>query len=422
MASTVPYSARSGPAELAQRYRDVRAFTLELTRTLETEDFVVQSMPDVSPVKWHLAHTSWFFENFLLQGRLAGYQEFAAIFGFLFNSYYQQVGHMHRRTERGLLTRPTVREVFAYREHVDEHMLRLIEQRHGDAETVALIVLGLNHEQQHQELLLTDIKHVFSCNPIRPAFRELPSVQASATPELRFIDGKRGVREIGATSEGFFYDNETPRHEVFLQPHAIANRLVTNAEYHAFIEDGGYRRPELWLSDAWTTIQQREWQRPLYWDASLESEFTLGGVREINPHAPVSHVSFYEADAFARWAGGRLPTEAEWETWSSGCAIEGNFVESGYLHAIPADARNGKLQVFGDTWEWTMSSYAPYPGYRPLAGAIGEYNGKFMCNQMVLRGGSCATHSSHIRSSYRNFFYPADRWQFTGIRLAKDLT
>ncbi|MBW3566514.1 MAG: ergothioneine biosynthesis protein EgtB [Proteobacteria bacterium] len=422
MASNASHSASSGHTELARRYRDTRSFTLELTRTLEAEDFVVQSMPDVSPTKWHLAHTTWFFENFLLRERFAGYREFDPIFGFLFNSYYYQVGEMHRRTERGLLTRPTVHEVLAYRDHVDDHMQRLIAQRQGDADTVQLIVLGMNHEQQHQELLLTDIKHVFSCNPSNPVYRDLPSPPSGQTPELRFLDGESGVQEIGAQGSGFHYDNELPRHKVFLHPYAIANRLVTNAEFRAFIDEGGYRRPELWLSDAWKTVLQQQLQRPFYWNEDLESEFTLGGVREINPHAPVSHVSFYEADAFARWAGGRLPTEAEWETWSSDCVIEGNFVDDGLLHPVPSKGKSEKQQVFGDTWEWTMSAYSPYPGYRPSAGAIGEYNGKFMCNQMVLRGGSCVTHSSHIRSTYRNFFYPADRWQFTGIRLARDLT
>lgn len=422
MTSIVNSFAQSSPADLAQRYRDVRCFSLDLTRTLEAEDFVVQSMADASPAKWHLAHTSWFFENFLLRERLAGYREFNSQFGFLFNSYYFQVGAMHRRAERGLLTRPTVREVLAYREHVDEHMLRLIEQRHGDAETVDLVTLGMNHEQQHQELLLTDIKHVFSCNPLKPAFREPVHKRRASIAELRFIDGVSGVQEIGHDGEGFFYDNESPRHHTYVQPHAIANRPVTNAEFRAFIEDGGYARSELWLSDAWTVVRQQGWERPFYWESDLEQEFTLGGMNAINPQAPVSHVSFYEADAFARWAGGRLPTEAEWETWAKDCKVEGNLVDSELLHPVPAETREGKQQVFGDVWEWTASAYAPYPGYRPSAGAIGEYNGKFMCNQMVLRGGSCATHSTHIRPTYRNFFYPADRWQFSGIRLAKDLT
>ncbi len=418
MASTLEHSPHGGTEGLAARYRAVRNFTVELTRTLETEDFVVQSMPEVSPAKWHLAHTSWFFENFLLR-ESAGYREFHPRFGYLFNSYYYQVGQMHARTQRGLLTRPTVRDVMDYRRHVDEHMQRLIESAGEDAR--ALVTLGLNHEQQHQELLLTDVKHVFSCNPLKPAFRELPSSPRNATPELHFIDGAEGIRSIGHQGGGFAYDNEGPRHEALLQPHALANRPVTNGEFRAFIDDGGYERAELWLSDGWAARRERDWRRPLYWEEDLDSEFTLGGVRAINPNAPVSHVNFYEADAFARWAGGRLPTEAEWETWAGDCAVDGNFVDDDLLHPAPAEDNGGKLQVYGDVWEWTQSAYAPYPGYRPSAGAIGEYNGKFMCNQLVLRGGSCATHSTHIRPTYRNFFYPGDRWQFSGIRLAKDL-
>ncbi|HEX7047729.1 MAG TPA: ergothioneine biosynthesis protein EgtB [Gammaproteobacteria bacterium] len=419
MASMLEHSPHDGTVSLATRFRAVRDFTVELTRTLETEDFVVQSMPEVSPAKWHLAHTSWFFENFLLQPHLADYREFNPHFGYLFNSYYYQVGQMHARTERGLLSRPTVREVMDYRQHVEEHMQRLIES--ADPAVTALITLGLNHEQQHQELLLTDIKHVFSCNPLKPAFRELPASPLDVTPELHFIDGVRGIQSIGHHGPGFAYDNEGPRHETLLQAHAIANRPVTNGEFRAFIDDGGYDRAELWLSDGWAARHQRGWQRPLYWEENLDTEFTLGGVRDINPHAPVAHVSFYEADAFARWAGGRLPTEAEWETWSEDCDIDGNFVDGGLLHPAPREDGDGKLQVYGDVWEWTQSAYAPYPRYRPSAGAIGEYNGKFMSNQLVLRGGSCATHSTHIRPTYRNFFYPGDRWQFSGIRLAKDL-
>ncbi len=419
MSSTVVHASLPGSTGLAARFRAVRRFTLELTRTLEAEDFVVQSMPDVSPVKWHLAHTTWFFENFLLRGYVAGYQPFHERFDYLFNSYYFQVGQMHGRAERGLLTRPTVREVMDYRTYVDEHMLRLIDT--ADADVSALIELGLNHEQQHQELLLTDIKHVFSCNPLAPAFRDLPPSPASATTDLRFIEGRSGIQRIGHDAAGFAYDNEAPVHDALLHPHAIANRLVTNAEFRAFIDDGGYARAALWLSDGWKTVQQQQWQRPLYWADDLASEFTLGGVRAIDPHAPVSHVSFYEADAFARWAGARLPSEAEWETWARDVPVSGNFVGSGFLHPVASPGTDGKLQVYGDAWEWTQSAYAPYPGYKPSAGAIGEYNGKFMCNQVVLRGGSCATHSTHIRHTYRNFFYPPDRWQFSGIRLAKDL-
>lgn len=429
MASIAEHVIQRGTDDLAARYRAVRAFTIALTNSLEPEDFVVQSMPEASPVKWHLAHTSWFFEEFLLREMLPGYRVFHDRYGFLFNSYYYQVGKMHRRAERGLLTRPPLHEVIAYREYVDAHMLRLIPEFRENDEMAARLVLGLNHEQQHQELLLTDIKHLFSLNPLKPAFRdlELAGPAASPAPELRFIDGLSGVQPVGHQGTGFAYDNEGPAHAVLLHPHAIANRAVTNGEFRAFVEDGGYRRPALWLSDGWARVQEQQWERPLYWQDDLASEFTLGGVCEIDPHAPVSHVSYFEADAFARWAGARLSTEFEWESWSADCPVEGNFVDGHRLHPAPVDLSqamrsDGKLQVFGDVWEWTASPYAAYPGYTPSAGAIGEYNGKFMCNQFVLRGGSCATHSTHIRTTYRNFFYPGDRWQFSGIRLARDIT
>jgi ergothioneine biosynthesis protein EgtB len=413
--------------DLAARYRAVRECTVALTASLEPEDFVVQSMPEASPTKWHLAHTSWFFENFLLCEKLPGYRVFHEHYGFLFNSYYFQVGKMQRRAERGLLTRPPLHEVMAYRDYIDTHMLQLIQESRDDAAVVGRVVLGLNHEQQHQELLLTDIKHAFSRNPLKPAFRDLAYSSGLQAPELRFIAGLDGVRTVGHGGNQFSYDNEGPAHRVLLHPYAIANRAVTNAEFHAFVEDGGYRRPELWLSDGWTTVLQQQWDRPFYWQEDLASEFTLGGVRGIDPHAPVSHVSYFEADAFARWAGARLPTEFEWETWSAACPVQGNFVDGDRLHPVPARAvpetgPDAKLQVFGDVWEWTASPYTAYPGYKPSSGAIGEYNGKFMCNQFVLRGGSCATHSTHIRNTYRNFFYPGDRWQFSGIRLARDIT
>lgn len=408
--------------DLAERFTAVRQFTVELVSTLEAEDFVAQSMPEVSPAKWHLAHTSWFFENFILRESMPGYGIFHERYGYLFNSYYWKVGKMHRRAERGLLTRPTVREVMAYREHVDENMLQLLAKAGDDSALQGLVMLGLNHEQQHQELLLTDIKHVFSCNPLLPELRNLPVAATAAAPELRFIEGRDGVQVVGHHSGGFSYDNEGPPHEVLLHPHALANRLVTNSEFREFINDGGYRQPEWWMSDGWTIVQQQEWQRPLYWEESLQFEYTLGGPREMDPNAPVSHVSYFEADAYARWAGCRLPLEAEWETWAAECDLRGNFVDSGLLHPAPAVKTDGKLQVFGDVWEWTASAYSAYPGFRASPNALGEYNGKFMCNQFVLRGGSCATHSTHIRPTYRNFFYPGDRWQFSGIRLAKDLT
>ncbi len=416
--------AHDGPESLARRYRSVRGFTVELTRSLEVEDLVVQSMPNVSPIKWHLAHTSWFFETFLLGPGLPDYQAFDPRYRYLFNSYYQQVGPAHQRPERGLLSRPTVREVLAYREHVDRAMERLFGRLGDPGQRLAGVVeLGLHHEQQHQELILTDIKHIFGSSPLAPAFRELPPPPPGTGSELRFVQGRAGLGEIGHAGRGFAFDNESPRHQRFLQPHAVADRPSSNAEFREFIQDGGYRRPELWLSDGWAAVQAHGWQRPLYWQEDLAAEFTLGGLRELDPYAPVCHLSFYEADAYARWAGARLPTEAEWERFAEGVPVEGNFVDSGAFHPVaPLPAVSDRpRQLFGDVWEWTASSYAPYPGYRPAAGALGEYNGKFMCNQMVLRGGSCATHSTHIRPTYRNFFYPADRWQFTGVRLARDL-
>jgi ergothioneine biosynthesis protein EgtB len=376
-------------------------------------------MPDVSPTKWHLAHTSWFFENFLLVPNLPGYEVFHPQFGYLFNSYYYTVGQMHPRPQRGLLSRPTVAQIMNYRAHVDAAMEQLLKQRAGHDEIAHLTVLGMNHEQQHQELLLTDIKHVFAQNPLKPAWRELAAPAKSAGVEMKFISCEGGLLELGMQGEGFCFDNELPRHKTLVQAHALASRLVTNAEFAEFIGDGGYRTAELWLSDGWATIQREGWERPIYWDESLDTEFTLGGQRELDPDAPVVHVSYYEADAFARWAGARLPTEAEWETAAADLPVEGNLMDSGAFHPLPGhgEALN---QMFGDVWEWTSSPYVNYPGYRPPAGAIGEYNGKFMCNQLVLRGGSCATPASHIRASYRNFFYPDSRWQFSGIRLAKD--
>ncbi len=412
-------SPQHEPAALLEFYLRVRATTADLCRTLTPEDHVIQSMPDVSPAKWHLAHTSWFFENFLLAPHLPGYEVFHPRFGYLFNSYYYTVGRMHPRPQRGLLSRPTVAETMAYRGHVDEAMRRLLESRAGDADIARLTVLGANHEQQHQELLLTDIKHVFAQNPLMPAWRELAAPDPGDGEMMKFIPRAGGLIEIGMQGEGFCFDNELPRHPVYMAAHELASRPVSNAEFAEFIRAGGYSTPELWLSDGWATIQREGWQRPLYWEQSLAAEFTLSGLRELDPAAPVVHVSYYEADAFARWAGARLATEAEWETAARELPMEGNLMEAGAFHPR-AGAGTGLRQMFGDVWEWTASPYVNYPGYRPPAGAIGEYNGKFMCNQLVLRGGSCATPATHIRASYRNFFYPDSRWQFTGIRLAKD--
>lgn len=414
----------ASPAMLASRYRRTRDCTERLTDSLETEDFVIQTMPDVSPAKWHLAHTSWFFENFLLQPRLPGYRVVHERFDYLFNSYYYQVGDMHPRPERGLLSRPTVGEVFEYRRHVDEYMNILIDRHGEEPEVAALVELGINHEQQHQELLLTDIKHVFSKNPLHPAYHDIPESRGNV-PVLRFIEGPQDRQRIGHEGEGFAYDNEGPAHDVILKPYAIANRPVTNREFAEFIADGGYERTELWLSEGWATVNERGWQRPLYW-LDDSHEFTLGGIREIHPDEPVCHLSYFEADAFASWAGlhwpgARLPGEAEWEAWARRYPVAGNLADTGRFHPAVADGDNEAVQVYGDVWEWTRSAYSPYPGFRPASGAVGEYNGKFMCSQLVLRGGSCATRASHIRPTYRNFFYPADQWQFSGLRLARDL-
>jgi len=414
--------ARSArPLSPPGRYRCVREATVAWCADLQPEDAVVQSMPDASPAKWHLAHTTWFFEQFLL-ARRPGYRPLHPEWNYLFNSYYQSLGSMHARPQRGLLSRPTLGEVLDYRQRIDERMLELLARDEVDAEFAALLALGLNHEQQHQELLLTDIKHLFSLNPLQPVFRERATAPGTGPPPgLRFLRGREGVAQIGHGEDGFAYDNETPRHRVLLYAHALANRAVTNAEYRAFIEDGGYRTPTLWLSDGWDAACAQAWQRPLYWGQDLQSEFTLAGVQTLDDAAPVCHVSFYEADAFARWAGARLPTESEWESAAQQRAVTGNFADGGTLRPRPATGECGEpLQLFGDVWEWTSSPYVAYPGFSPAAGAIGEYNGKFMCGQWVLRGGSCVTPAGHLRPSYRNFFKPDARWQFSGIRLAQD--
>ena len=407
---------RDVTANLAEDFGRVRATTVRLCSTLAAEDTVVQSMPDTSPTKWHLAHISWFFEHFVLEEFASAYQCFNNDFNFLFNSYYYSVGQMHARPRRGLLSRPTLAEVLAYREHVDAAMRRLLEQR-DDQEITERVLLGINHEQQHQELLLTDIKHVLSCNPLSPAMNaDLKTTAGTAPGAYEYRDGQSGIRPIGATGLGFCFDNETPRHDALLQEHRTGARLVTNSEFREFIADGAYRNSNVWLSDGWAVINERSWQRPLYWSENLASEFTLGGLREIDEHAPVCHVSYYEADAFARWAGARLPTEFEWENAAAGQAVDGNLMESDFWQPVAGTT----MQFFGDVWEWTSSAYTAYPGFTPLAGALGEYNGKFMCNQMTVRGGSCVTAADHLRASYRSFFYPDARWQFLGIRLAKD--
>ena len=406
-------------AGVAERFGQVRAQTLALCAGLSAEDMQIQSMPDASPGKWHLAHTTWFFEQFVL-GREPGRAPYQPAWAYLFNSYYQSVGPMHARPQRGLLSRPSLDEVLAYRRHVDDAVLALLA-RNDDPECAALVLLGTHHEQQHQELLLTDIKHALWCNPLKPACRAAPVAAGTGTSApMRFVAGREGIVEIGHRGDGFAFDNETPRHRVLLHPHALADRLVTNADYLAFVREGGYREPGLWLSDGWATVQREGWQRPLYWDEDLSGEFTLAGMQALAPDAPVCHLSYYEADAFARWAGARLPTEAEWESAAQDAPIDGNLQLCASAHPRAAPAGTGVRQLYGDVWEWTASPYVSYPGFRPLPGALGEYNGKFMCGQWVLRGGSCATPRDHLRASYRNFFPPHARWQFSGLRLGQD--
>ena len=417
-------SPAQGASDLEIRYHSIRRATERLCEPLSPEDCVVQSMPNCSPAKWHLAHTSWFFETFILERTIAGYVPFNPLFRMMFNSYYQSVGEQYSRPERGLLSRPTLDEVLGYRRHVDRHLISTLNSRAAGVEVAELVELGLNHEQQHQELILTDVKHLLSHNPLRPAYQHREAAARVEPPTLlRWRRYEGGVQWIGHEGGSFAFDNEQPRHRVFIEPFEIASRPVTNGEYLAFIEDGGYERPEFWLSDGWYAVNDQKWRAPLYWvrQDSGWFEFSLGGFDSLRLEEPVSHISFYEADAFASWAGARLPTEAEWELASDGQPIEGNFVESGLLHPAPGADREGELvQMFGDVWEWTKSPYTPYPGFRAAAGAIGEYNGKFMCNQIVLRGGSCATPRSHIRASYRNFFGPDSRWQFSGIRLVRE--
>ncbi|HET9982500.1 MAG TPA: ergothioneine biosynthesis protein EgtB [Longimicrobiales bacterium] len=410
---------------LAARYDEVRGFTDSLTEGLAAEDMVVQSMADVSPTKWHLAHTSWFFETFVLLPNLDGYRPLDAAYAYLFNSYYVQAGERHCRAQRGYISRPTVAEVRAYRRHVDAAIRTLLERLPEDrlAELEPLLTLGLHHEQQHQELMLTDIKHVFSVNPLRPVYRAAEAPRAGAAPAAAWVDFPEGLHWVGWAGPGFAYDNEGPRHREFVEPFALASRLVTNGEYLEFMADGGYRRPELWLSMGWATREQNDWTEPFYWERRDGDWwlFTLSGMHPVEPAEPVCHLSYFEADAFARWAGARLPTEFEWEVAAAGLPAAGNFVEDRAYHPLAAARGAGLLQMYGDVWEWTRSQYTPYPGFQPAAGAVGEYNGKFMCNQFVLRGGSCATSVSHIRPTYRNFFPPDACWQFTGVRLARDL-
>ncbi|MFT5286223.1 MAG: ergothioneine biosynthesis protein EgtB [Planctomycetota bacterium] len=414
-------------AQLIRSYERVRAQTEDLIRPLAIEDMVVQTMPDVSPTKWHLAHTSWFFEKLVLERIGADYTPFDQGFNALFNSYYQSLGDPFPRDKRGLLSRPTVNEIVAYRHHVDSVLKALLEE--GDAATIRLLApaltIGLNHEQQHQELLVMDAKHVLSHNSTPPVYRQQrtrPSVASSAPMEwLRFAGGRV---HAGSGPNGFAFDNERPRHAHHLRPFELASRPVTSGEFQAFIEDRGYERPELWLADGWDLVQREGWSAPLYWELTEQgwTVFTLGGRQSIGPAEPVCHVSYFEADAYARWAGCRLPSEFEWEHATEEQPMTGTFLESGAFHPLPQageSSQGSPAQLFGDVWEWTTSPYAPYPGYEPFDGHLGEYNGKFMINQLVLRGGSCITPRDHVRPTYRNFFYPHQRWMFAGFRLAR---
>ncbi len=402
---------------IADRFVATRSLTESLASPLSAEDQTVQTMADVSPTKWHRAHTSWFFETFLLIPGLERYRPFHPAFGYLFNSYYEGIGARHPRPDRGHLSRPGVGEIGEYRAVVDDAMGRLLELPGAD---VDLVELGIHHEQQHQELLLMDIKHVLSRNPLLPAYDAIRLPPPERPSPQTWSDHPEGTYEIGHDGAGFAFDNESPRHRVFLDPFSLTDRAVTCGEWLEFMDAGGYRRADLWLSDGWTVAQEQSWEGPLYWFEQDGSwyEFTLGGVHRVDPAQPVCHVSYYEADAFARWSGARLPTEAEWEVAAAGSPLDGHFLDQTRLHPRPAGSSTPS-SVFGDVWQWTASAYSPYPGFEPAAGAVGEYNGKFMVNQYVLRGGSCATPQDHVRPTYRNFFPPSARWAFSGLRLAR---
>ncbi|HXZ31063.1 MAG TPA: ergothioneine biosynthesis protein EgtB [Terriglobales bacterium] len=418
MSTTATPPTAAPNASTRERIAEIRNTSMRITEGLSPEDQMLQSMPDASPTKWHLAHTTWFFETFILQPYLPTYQPFDSRFKYLFNSYYKQLGSHPYRGSRGLMSRPSLQQVHAYRDYVERTLLRFVENAGRDV--LNLVELGLNHEQQHQELIVTDIKHALWSSPLRPeaatnGTRSLPA------PEMNWTNFEGGIHRVGHEGDEFAFDNESPRHEVFLQPFRIASRLVTNGEYLEFMRDNGYSRPELWLSDGWDTVSSQRWDAPLYWERRADRswwQFTISGYKELDHSEPVCHVSFYEADAYARWCGARLLREEEWEVAAQGMPRRGTFLEDYVFHPQAARAE-GNQQMFGDVWEWTASPYVAYPGFQPAAGAVGEYNGKFMCNQLVLRGGSCATPSSHIRATYRNFFPPHTRWQFSGIRLAR---
>ena len=412
-------------ASLAERFAAVRESTRRLAARLSPEDCAIQSMPEASPTKWHLAHTTWFFETFILSRRDASRPPFHPAFRVLFNSYYNAVGERHPRPQRGLLSRPSLDEVLAYRHQIESEVLESIASGTLEPALEALVELGIQHEQQHQELILTDLKHMLSCNPLKPAYQKSWPLTPIEARKRSWIRVAGGAREIGHDGRGFGFDNETPRHTVWVHDFELASHPVNNGDFVEFIDDGGYRRPELWLSLGWEMVATRGWEAPLYWErrGNRWHTFTLNGMAPVERNTPVCHLSFFEAEAFARWAQARLPTEAEWEVAAAHEPVAGNVLESGALHplALRETPRAGALaQIYGDVWEWTRSDYAPYPRFRPAAGAVGEYNAKFMCSQYVLRGGSCATPTGHIRASYRNFFPPEARWQFSGVRLARD--
>ncbi len=405
---------------LAENYCAVRAISHSICAPLEAEDYVIQTMPSVSPLKWHLAHTTWFFDIFILAAFQKKYRPFHPQYDYLFNSYYITHGTPFLRSRRGWLSRPTVADIYRYRAWVDEQMMALLANAPADTLFAERIVLGIQHEQQHQELMLTDIKHVFAHNPLFPVYSPYRATLPSAPPaQLKWLTIPARVYSIGTHGKGFAYDNEKPRHKVYVHDFSIADRLITNGEYLEFMQDGGYSKPQYWLADAWQMLQEKGWQAPLYWqkDGEQWQYFTLSGLQPIDWEAPVCHVSHFEADAYARWAKARLPTEMEWEIVAPKVVRSGNFYDRGYLR--PINGHPSSVQFYGDVWEWTASNYTGYPGFHPSAGAVGEYNGKFMTGQMVLRGGSCVTSHNHMRPTYRNFFYPWERWQFSGIRLAR---
>ncbi|MBO6522640.1 MAG: ergothioneine biosynthesis protein EgtB [Balneolaceae bacterium] len=405
------------------QFKKVRDFTHYLVEPLETEDFVIQPMESASPAKWHLAHTSWFFETFVLGKFQPDFESLHPQYAYFFNSYYLQTGVPFTRAKRGLLSRPTVKEVFEYRAYVNEQMESFINNSNEGiwSEVASVIEIGNHHEQQHQELILTDLKFLLAQNPLLPVYREAEPVKSKPANPINWISFEEGLIEVGNKGNEFTYDNEHPHHRTFVQDFELADRLVTNDEYLEFMNSGGYEESRYWLDEGWSAVQREGWKAPLYWfkREGKWMQFTLSGVRPVDSGEPVTHISYYEADAYARWKGCRLPTEQEWEHACGNLEIEGNFVDEDHFHPVAVSSKKGLKQMFGDTWEWTMSSYSPYPNYKPLPGALGEYNGKFMANQYVLRGGSCATSQSHIRKTYRNFFHADARWQFSGIRLAR---